>query len=287
MVKDIQKKVRSMGKMQIEKFIDNIDNITDLSEIEIRCKQEKSYIDANYSTLGSRKYTFTQYRNAVKNSALKNSSKKVVFDILKLNTKETLSYKEDYKQKVKQEQNNLKLIIDYQGYIAKAESLIRTNHFISSVLGFAALTGRRVAEIACSAKFQLHSPAHLMFAGQLKTKGRGDIGSYLVPCLTSPIEVITEFKRFRKNSPRYIGDVRTFHNNNSKDLSVQAKKHFSDYVEGIVTPKDLRAIYASISCKTIKANFRQSEQSYMADILGHDENDLNTCNSYIDYKIKD
>ena len=273
-----------MGLMQIEKFIDNISN---LSEIEDRCQQEKSYIDAHYKTLGSRKYTFTLYRNAVRDSSLEDSSKKVILNILKLTTEETLFYKEDYKKKVKEEQNNLKLIIDYQGYINKAESLIKTNLFISSVLGFAALTGRRVAEIACSAKFQLYSPAHLMFSGQLKTKGRGDIGSYLIPCLTSPIEIVSEFKRFRKNFPRYIDEFRAFHNNNSKDLSVQAKRHFSDYVEGEVKPKDLRAIYATIACKTIKENFRQSEQSYMADILGHDENDLNTCNSYIDYKIKD
>lgn len=276
-----------MGRMQIEKFISNVKNITSLLEIESRTKQEKSYIDTNYTTVGSRKYTFTQYRNAIKDTPLRASFKTAILNTLRLTPEETLSYKEEYKQKVKQEQNNLKLIIDYQGYITKAETLIKSNHFISSVLGFAALTGRRVAEIACTAKFQLHSPCHLLFTGQLKTKGRGDIGGYVIPCLTSSIQIVSEFRRFRKNFPRYIGDVRTFHNNNSKDLSVQARRHFSCFVEGEVTPKDLRAIYATIACKTIKENFRQSDQSYIADILGHDENDLNTCNSYIDYKIKD
>lgn len=273
-----------MSATKIEKFINNLSNTTD---IEDRCKQEKSYIDANYHTLGSRKYTFTLYRNAVKDSSLNDSTKKIAFNILKLTAEETFSYKEDYKQKVKEEQNNLKLIFDYQGYINKAESLIKSNHFITSVLGFAALTGRRVAEIACSAEFQLHSPSHLMFTGQLKTKGRGDIGSYIIPCLSAPIVIVNEFKLFRTNFPRYIGEVRSFHNNNSKDLSVQAKKHFSDYVEGVVKPKDLRAIYATIACKIIKQNSRQSDQSYIADILGHDENDLSTCNSYIDYRIED
>ena len=276
-----------MGRMQIEKFINNVKNISSLLEIENRAKQEKSYIDTNYTTVGSRKYTFTQYRNAIKNTPLRASFRTAILNTLRLTPEETLSYKEDYKQKVKQEQNNLKLITDYQGYIAKAEALIKSNHFISSVLGFAALTGRRVAEIACTAKFQLHSPSHLLFTGQLKTKGRGDIGGYVIPCLTSSIKIVSEFRRFRKNFPRYIDNVRTFHNNNSKDLSVQARRHFSCFVEGEVTPKDLRAIYATIACKTIKENFRQSDQSYIADILGHDENDLNTCNSYIDYKIKD
>lgn len=134
-----------MGRMQIEKFINNVQNITSLLEIENRAKQEKSYIDNNYTTVGSRKYTFTQYRNMVKNTPLRASFKTAILNTLRLTPEETLSYKEEYKQKVKQEQNNLKLIIDYQGYIAKAETLIKSNHFISSVLGFAALTGRRVA----------------------------------------------------------------------------------------------------------------------------------------------
>lgn len=273
-----------MGAIQIERFIDSIST---LSEIEDRCQQEKSYIEANYSTLGSRKYTFTLYRNAIKNSSLENSLKQVALNVLRLNTEEASSYKEDYKRKVKDEQNNLKLITDYQGYINKAESLIRTNLFINNVLGFSALTGRRVAEIACSASFELHSPSHLTFSGQLKTKGRGDIGSYVIPCLTSPIEIVSEFKRFRTSFTHYINKMRPFHNNNSKDLSIQVKKHFSNYVEGEIKTKDLRAIYATIACKTIKKNPRQSDQSYIADILGHNENDLSTCNSYIDYRIED
>jgi len=273
-----------MGLTQTEKFIDNLLNS---SRVKERIIEEKNYIDDNYNTLGSRKYAFTQYRNAIKGSVLINSDKDMALDILRLNKEETLSYQEAYKKSVKNEQDNLKLILDYPSYIKKAEELIKTGSFINSVLGFAALTGRRVAEIACTAKFQLHSPSHLLFEGQLKTKGRGEIGSFVIPCLSSPIEIISRFKQFRKKHTRYVDNKKSFHNNNSKDLSVKVKKHFSSFVEGEVKTKDLRAIYATIACKTIKENYRQSEQSYIADILGHDENDLTTCNSYIDYTIKD
>jgi hypothetical protein len=273
-----------MGLTQTEKFIDNL---LCSSAVKERIIEEKSYIDDNYNTLGSRKYAFTQYRNAVRNSVLTKTDKDIALDILRLNAEETLSYQETYKKKVKSEQDNLKLILDYQSYIKKAEELIKTGRFINSVLGFAALTGRRVAEIACTAKLQLHSPSHLLFEGQLKTKGRGEIGSFVIPCLSSPIEIVNQFKQFRKKHTTYVDNKKSFHNNNSKDLSNRVKKHFSSFVEGEVKTKDLRAIYATISCKTIKENYRQSEQSYIADILGHDENDLTTCNSYIDYTMKD
>jgi hypothetical protein len=274
-----------MGLLRIDYFLEYLHKY---KNTQIVCLEEKAYIDVNYKTVDSRKTAYSSYRKKVFESELACDIKNIVRETFKLSREEADNYKKVYNEKIKNEQNNLKAIYDVDGFINKAESLIINHNFVESILGFAALTGRRVAEIGCTAEFLICSSQQLFFKGQLKTKESKNIDEYYsIPCLSNVENLLECFKNFRNSTVKYINKPELFHNNCSKDLSIYVKKHFNPFIEGNVTPKDLRAIYATIACKSFKNNDRQTDQSYIADILGHSENDLNTCNSYFDFVILD
>jgi hypothetical protein len=276
-----------MGLLRIDNFILSLKTSDNIIAI---CNAEKKYIHDSYPTIGGRKYAFTAYRNAVKINDFPDKKRKLVLKKLTPDKEELRDYLIGYKKQIKKEHKNLKLIKDCDGYIEKARSLIKNSGFIDNVLGFAALTGRRVAEIGCTAEFEYPKEnsekniQHLTFSGQLKTRNRADVKPYLIPCLSSTIELKECFNIFRSKYTRYLGQPKLFHNN-SKDLSMAVKKHFSSFVEGDIASKDLRAVYATITCRRFKNDNKQTDQTYIADILGHSEFDLTTCQSYFDYRL--
>jgi hypothetical protein len=202
---------------------------------------------------------------------------------LKLTKDETNTININYKAKVWEEQKIRKLIKNPQGLIDKAIFLLSSKSYINRVLALAALTGRRVAEIGCTAEFTPFSENVVVFKGQLKTKGK-ECEDYKIPLLSTTKLIITCLKEMRLDMPQYINNPATFHSNCSKELSLRVKKHFSEFVEGDITAKDLRAIYITIVCDKYKPK-RMSEQCYYSQILGHSEADLNTCNSYFDFLL--
>ena len=203
---------------------------------------------------------------------------------LKLTKDETNTINNNYKAKIKKEQSNLKLIKNSQGLIDKAISLLSSKSYINRVLALATLTGRRVAEIGCTAEFIPFNKNTVIFKGQLKTKGK-DCSDYKIPLLTTTKPIISCLKGLRLDMPKYINNPAKFHSNCSKELSLRVKKYFSEFVEGDITAKDLRAIYATIACDKYKPK-RMTDQCYYSEILGHSEDDLNTCNSYFDFELK-
>ncbi len=273
-----------MGGLRIENFLKNIENETNIQNV---CTVEKEYIDKYYSTIGSRKKTYSLYRKAVNDTKFSIDNKKIVLDILKLSNEEMIEYKKDYKEKVKNNHDSLRIIKDVQGYIETAISLIQSNNFIDKVLGFSAITGRRVAEIGATAEFELHTPQHLIFKGQLKTKESKYYDSYIIPILMNTYDFITHFRFFREQYTKYLNNPNAFHNSCSKDLSFKVKVHFSKFVEGVITPKNLRAIYTTLASNEFNKNTRRTHQSYIADILGHSPEDLNTVNSYFVFKLNE
>ena len=61
-------------------------------------------------------------------------------------------------------------------------------------------------------------------------------------------------------------------------------KYFRNFVTGEIQTKNLRAIYGCIAMSKFNKDTNKSNQRYLAEILGHSDNDLNTANSYIDFK---
>jgi hypothetical protein len=214
---------------------------------------------------------------------LKNNIKKYyAIRSLTLSSEEIKNINVNYKIKVVKKHSNLKLIKNPDDFINKAIELLNSKSYITRVLAISLLSGRRVAEIGCTAEFVLINKNIVMFKGQLKTKER-ECKPYQIPLLAKPKLIIDCLKEIRIDKPQYINNPTLFHSNCSKVLSIGVKKYFSEFVESNITPKDLRAIYATIACSRYKKDSRKTPQLYYSEILGHSEDDLNTCNSYFDY----
>ena len=94
-----------MGGLRIENFLKNLENESNIQNI---CILEKDYIDKYYSSIGSRKKTYSLYRKAVNDAKFSTDLKKIVLDVLKLSNEEMLEYKKEYREKVKSEHDNLR-----------------------------------------------------------------------------------------------------------------------------------------------------------------------------------
>ena len=79
-----------------------------------------------------------------------------------------------------------------------------------------------------------------------------------------------------------------FNGTASNELGARVKKHFAGLIEGEIQLKNLRAIYAllafdSVSKKATDRYVTVSMNSYFSKVLGHSEDDVVTCGSYIDF----
>jgi len=290
-----------MSKIEnsINNFIRNLENNSDINNI---CLIEKQIIDKNYTTIGSRKTTYTKYRMRIQNSDLKDELKLEVKKFFRLNKEERNQFKEDGVLQVNHDHLNLRTIKDITGYIEMGISLIKSTSYVEKILGFCCLTGRRPAEIGCSSDFEPEDINHLKFTGQLKTKGIYSLKSYVIPCLMNTNDFLkcwydfrkqhtkNVFKEIFKNEEYNLDDFKCtqladkFHNSYSKDISMRVKKYFRNFVTGEIQTKNLRAIYGCIAISKFNKDTNKSNQRYLAEILGHSDNDLNTANSYIDFK---
>ena len=63
-----------MGGLRIENFLKNLEN---KSNIQNFCILEKEYIDKYYSSIGSRKKTYSLYRKAVNDTKFSMDLKKI------------------------------------------------------------------------------------------------------------------------------------------------------------------------------------------------------------------
>jgi hypothetical protein len=259
-----------------------------------RLEREKVYLNSNYNTVNSLKNGFTIYRNYLKenlSSTLKigdESLLKICLDVLILTDKQKIDFKKLKSKNIRYDQTNLRLIYDVKAYIDKNILLLDSPYFIDNVLGLAALTGRRVAEIGCTAKFKKVDDRTAIFEGQLKIKGRKDILPYEIPLLCDFDIIARSLNKIRLLKPKYKDNMELFHNSCSKTLSVKSKEIYKGLFEGTPKPRDLRAIYGCICFHEFNKkleNKRIAEPIYISQILGHDDNDNYTCLSYKDFRI--
>lgn len=277
----------------INNFLQKVEN----NNIKNLCENEKKYIDNNYSTIGSRKNTYSKYRMRLENSNLKEELKLEIKKFFRLDKEERDQFKQDGILQVNNDHLNLRTIKDVGGYIEMGISLIKSSSYVEKILGFCSLTGRRPAEIGCSADFSPIDITHLEFSGQLKTRGTDSLKPYVIPCLMNTNEFLRCWQDFRKQHTKNLIDkdknklddfssvqlADKFHNSYSKDMSMRVKKYFRNFVTGEIQTKNLRAIYGCIAMSKFNKDTNKSNQRYLAEILGHSDNDLNTANSYIDF----
>jgi len=273
-----------MGIIQTDNFVHRLHNSDNPFQV---CLKEKEYLDVNYKALPTRKKSYSEYRKVIQESDLSVNDKDKFIKVFSLTKDEYSDYKNDYKRKVTYEHDNQKPFYNYQRYIDTAVGLLDCRSYPEQVIGFAALTGRRVGEIASTAKFEIVSSNELMFTGQLKLKYKNPVDKpYTIPVLTNSFELVKRFDDFRDKYKTYLAEPSKFHNNVSRYISEFTKKHFKQFVDDDIKPKDLRAVYAEIASSLYKP-INQTKQRYFALILGHSEDDLVTCNSYFDFRLCD
>jgi hypothetical protein len=269
-------------------FIKKLNNSkTKKSKLEL-IKKELKDLNVRAGTISSLKAYLTKYRNLFKEKFKDNQ---VLLGVLlknfRLNDKQRDTFKSDTEVQIFQDQNNLREIKNIEKIISISKSLLNSPSIYKKVIGLSLLTGRRTAEIGTSAEFKIYRKKKdvIHFFGQLKTKDSREDKGVVIPVLHDPEELINALEIIRNKKPQWIGQPKKFNSSSSKGINEVVRNIYLGLIEGKVRTKDLRAIYAEI-CFSRNENNRISKNAFFANILGHSENDLTTCNSYIDFFIK-
>ena len=284
-----------MSICKVERFYDSIKKYRTVKEVTRRTDLEIEYLNNSCGTTASLKAYYTKYRNYLKNkiSPNQNISTQSLLGFLlskfKLNKTQQIEFRYNQAIEVSNAQKNLRKLYNIEQYINTAQRLMNAVSVYDRILSLCALTGRRSAEIACTAQFSpLEDDKAALFTGQLKTKDRDGIQPYEIPLLYEYNSIVKVLSSIREQKPQFINQPSLFNSTASKNIGARAKKHFVDTVEGNIQVKDLRSIYTHISyhnyCNSSPNDFVNiSQNAYFAKILGHSEEDVVTCGSYIDF----
>jgi len=245
------------------------------------CVKENKEFRKQFDSLTTVRRYYTFYRNVCR-EVLDEKTLAMCLEILNLTPQEMLEINEQYSKKVKSEHQNLRPLKNYELMIEKAVGLLGGLSIYDRILGLACLTGRRSAEIGCTAKFQSLRKDWMLFDGQLKGKTR-TIRTYEMPVLADGALILDAIKSVREQRPQWIENTILFHACGSRELSLRVKRHFSDFIDN-PTVKDLRAAYAEI-CYDKFGTIKTGKSCFFSNILGHDEADNVTGQSYLDFYI--
>lgn len=138
--------------------------------------------------------------------------------------------------------------------------------------------GRRPAELFRSASFEKMSENTVLFSGQAKGKARGARDNYEIPILfVSVDEFLKAFESFRAETVS-----RGFHQLTNRQVNARISADISD------TARKMLLNYNAVfyTCRSVYANIvaemhpDTDRDILMAEILGHEHDDVNTVNSY-------
>jgi hypothetical protein len=285
-----------MSICQVESFYDAIQRYKTKDAVLKRTKQEVDYLQQQCGSVGSLKRYYSKYRNFLKTHLNSNYIVSgvplldLLLDTLRLSETQQASFTQSQRREISTAQGALRKVYDTDKYLTTAVGLLDAVSVYDRILGVAALTGRRVAEIACSAKFTRceGDDFKAIFTGQLKTKGRIDLVPYEIPLLHDYDIIDSTLKSVQDYKPQFKNNPELFNATASNQLSASVKRHFAGLFEGDPKTKDLRAIYALLAfnkfCEGEGSEFVTiSINKYFASILGHSVDDVVTCGSYIDF----
>jgi hypothetical protein len=285
-----------MSICKVETFYDSIKKYTNVADVTKRAKLEAEYLNKACGSIASLKRYFTMYRNYLKSKIgtqkliEKQSLLALLLSILTLDEKQQSEFKTAHHAEISHGQRNLRKIYDVEKYLSTAVGLLSAISVYDKILGIAALTGRRPAEIACSAVLApiANNDYAALFSGQLKAKDRIDIVPYEIPLLYEHLPITKALTSVREARPQFLNKPLLFNSTASGELGVRVKRHFTGLIEGDIQAKNLRAIYALLSFGEFNKQSNDgyvtiSMNSYFSKVLGHSENDVVTCGSYIDF----
>jgi hypothetical protein len=274
-----------MGIQRIEYFLDQVKSAPADGVVGV-CAAEVDYLRSNYSLSAFRR-ALTTYRRAVRQMVDEKDVDEIV-GYMTLNKEESGALAIAKEKQISKDLLNQRPINDIDIYIMKAAELLDSSSQHDKVIGLAALTGRRMAEIGCTAKFEriAGDDTHVLFTGQLKMKGRSDQSAYTIPVLGNVDKIIKTLAHVHEAKPVYLDNTIRFHNACSKELGRKTKKLFEGVSDSPLSPKDLRSIYAEISY-ALDDDKRVAKQKFFSQVLGHGEDDNSTGVSYLDFYIVD
>jgi len=245
------------------------------------CQDESKDLRKQFDNLTSVRRYYTFYRNVCRN-VLDEKTLAMCLEILNLTKGEIDDLNEQYKKKVATEHQNLRPLKNYDQMIEKAVELLGGLSIYDRILGLACLTGRRAAEIGCTAKFQPLRKDWMLFDGQLKGKTRL-LHTYEIPVLADGALILDAIRSVREQRPLWVDNTILFHDCGSRELSLRVKRHFSDFIDNPAV-KDLRSAYAEI-CYDKFGTIKTAKSRFFSNVLGHGENDITTGQSYLDFYI--
>ena len=251
------------------------------------CKDENRKFRKQFESMTTLRRYYTHYRNVCREVITKKKDRHVLgvcLEILNLTREEIDDLNLQYSQKVATEHRSLRPLKNYDQMILKAQELLGGISIYDRILGLACLTGRRAAEIGCTAKFQTLRKDWMLFDGQLKGKTRL-LHTYEIPVLADGVLILDAIKSVRQQRPQWVENTILFHDCGSRELSLRVKRHFSEFIDNPAV-KDLRAAYAEV-CYDKFGTVRKAKTRFFSEILGHGEDDNITGQSYIDFYIEE
>ena len=281
-------KIKKLPVMQLLEAMQGLGDteLKALDSIERLCNQEVAYLLRNLKpvTVAS---IITQYKKTLDHDGLKNHPYQLYFHLPADLVKER---KDTYRAAVMAENKALKPFYCESGYLDIAGKLMRSEKsYIRIAMGLCAATGRRPSEILTTAKFTKTGAYKVVFSGQLKTKDADTArDNYEIPTLLPADEIIEALKELRAKKdfsglpvPVHKTLAQVVNLRTSKQQNDSVRQYLKTYIKD-ATAYNLRAIYALLCTRKHKPE-NSTVQAYMAEILGHSEDDSTTAASYLDF----
>jgi hypothetical protein len=190
--------------------------------------------------------------------------------------------KDVYKKTTAARKRN-KIKISKQAVIEAVKGGLSSKQKYKTLIALSLCCGRRPVELYKTALFDYKNKGECIFSGQVKKKYGQVAESYTVPILhISSKEFLKAFKAFRE----MIGDMSEL---SHTQVSSKITSDISDTARKMLL-NDNANLYL---CRSIYANWAAENQPdkdrdiVMADILGHEKDDVMTVNSYQDVQLVD
>jgi hypothetical protein len=266
---------------RIEAYKEATKSTNELESLKM-LKKEVEYLLKTYKPASVRRY-LTIYRKGLVNHLSVD-----VRAILTIPQNLQNKIEKRYTKKVAKRHKKLISIKKNEVMIQKAVELLESEKWFEIAAGLCLLTGRRATEVLKTAKLTNcdNSQSKAFFRGQLKSKGLDKSREKY------PIYILGESKNKCKDALkrlRKILDCKSLSNEQTtkkynSQLNNTTRKHFGKSIDGC-TAHDLRKAYAAICTKKFKDE-DQTNNSFLAELMGHSPDDLNTANSYQKFYLK-
>jgi len=280
-------KMRKSIDEKVQIFTKDLEDVKRLRSVPKFCRIELKKLTKKY-TLATTRHYLTSYRKAIKNMVgMDEKRQKLILESLKLTKEQNKQIDDSVQVGVVSRNSNLKPINNPKKMIAMAVGLLNESSYYKRTLGLALLTGRRCGEILKTAKFTAHKGRkyEVNFFGQLK-RHNDDGSGYMIPILAESKLIRSTLKGLRKDKDFSKLTISQINSKTSKDLGAYCKKIFAEFLGDDVNPHSLRKAYSTIAIRKFCPPYI-SPNKYTSSILGHNEDDLNTANSYNKYYIED